>query len=75
MANDFIERIRERDRAEEERRAAARRVSVLVTRDGSTAQEIIFQRPPTLAELVARVGEDAYVLGVDISDGAPLAAE
>ncbi|MCB2117076.1 MAG: hypothetical protein KDE00_12455 [Rhodobacteraceae bacterium] len=78
---DFISRIRART-SEEERlrmeataRAAARRISVLVTRDGSTTDELFFETPPTLADLMARAGSGAFILGVNIDLQAPLAAE
>ncbi|MFN0113426.1 MAG: hypothetical protein ACKVPY_01985 [Paracoccaceae bacterium] len=44
--------------------ASLRRCRVLVTRDGEGTWEEWFERPPTLAELMARVGGSAYVVSV-----------
>jgi hypothetical protein len=35
---------------------------VLVTRDGAGAWEEVFDGPPTLADLIARIGPRAYVI-------------
>ncbi len=40
------------------------RVMVTVTRDGADTWDEVFDRPPTLAQLVARVGESSFVVGV-----------
>ena len=76
-ATDYIGRVRarvetdaERQRREAEARPAARHITVLVTRDGAESEELYFVSPPTLADLVARVGTGAYVLGVGL-DVAP----
>ncbi|MCB2109901.1 MAG: hypothetical protein H6895_10555 [Defluviimonas sp.] len=71
---DFIGRVRQRTHAEEERKLPQRRITVLVTRDGATAEELVFDHPPTLAELVAHAGSTSYVLGIAIEDH-PFAAE
>ncbi len=39
-------------------------VCIRVTGDGGTMRELIFDHPPTLAELVARSGSDAFVVSV-----------
>lgn len=82
-ATDFIGRIRarvetaeERRRREDARHPAAARITVLVTRDGAEAEELLFDRPPTLADLVARAGVGAYVLGIGVTETpVPMAAE
>lgn len=40
------------------------RVLVTVTRDGAGTWDEVFDRPPTLAQLAARVGESSFVVGV-----------
>lgn len=78
---DFIARIRartaetDRQRAGVESATPARTISVLVTHDGAAAEELVFDRPPTLADLVARAGTGAYILGVTIDAPSQLAAE
>lgn len=39
-------------------------VIVVPTRDGTTAEELLFDHPPTLADLVCRAGTDACILAV-----------
>ncbi|MFZ5709659.1 MAG: hypothetical protein ACOY4T_08255 [Pseudomonadota bacterium] len=41
-----------------------RECRVTVTRDGEGTWEERFERPPTLAELVSRVGPSAYVVAI-----------
>ena len=51
----------------ERRQAAlkgASKVCVQVTSDGQTISELIFDTPPTLAELVNRAGAGAFVLAI-----------
>ncbi|MEI2807983.1 hypothetical protein [Albidovulum sp.] len=74
-ATDFIGRVRERVETAEERRRretarhpAAARYTVLVTRDGTAAEELLFDRPPTLADLVARAGAGAFLLGIGVAE-------
>ena len=74
-ATDFIGRVRERVETAEERRRretarhpAAARYTVLVTRDGAMAEELLFDRPPTLADLVARAGAGAFLLGLGVAE-------
>lgn len=43
---------------------AASKVSVQITRDGRSVSELIFDTPPTLAQLVERAGADAFVLAI-----------
>lgn len=43
---------------------AASKVSVQITRDGQSVSELIFDTPPTLAQLVERAGADAFVLAI-----------
>lgn len=82
-ATDFIGRVRERVETAEERRRretarhpVAARYTVLVTRDGTMAEEILFDRPPTLADLVARAGAGAFLLGIGVTEmPAQVAAE
>lgn len=77
-ATDFIGRVRERVETAEERRRretalhpATARFTVLVTRDGTAEEELLFDRPPTLADLVARAGAGAFLLGIGVTE-APL---
>lgn len=74
-ATDFIGRVRERVETAEERRRretarypAAARYTVLVTRDGAMAEELLFDRPPTIADLVARAGAGAFLLGIGVAE-------
>jgi hypothetical protein len=76
-ATDFIGRIRarvetaeERQRREAAEHPATARISVLVTRDGAEAEELLFDRPPTLAEITARAGAGAYLLAIGMTGGA-----
>jgi hypothetical protein len=47
-----------------------------VTRDGIAAEELFFDAPPTLADLVARAGSGAYLLGIGLNETpARIAAE
>lgn len=55
------------DGLRERRRVAlktASKVSVQITRDGQSVSELIFDTPPTLAQLVERAGADAFVLAI-----------
>lgn len=70
-ATDYIGRVRARAETAAEQRghraaepATPDRFIVVVTRDGTTAEELLFDRPPTLADIVCRVGTDAYILAV-----------
>ncbi|MFN6952290.1 MAG: hypothetical protein ACK4NE_06830 [Albidovulum sp.] len=82
-ATDYIRRVRARSETaarqphgEAAGRTAINRFVVLVTRDGSTIEELPFERPPTLGDLLTRVGADAYVLGISAaSTAARIAAE
>ena len=40
------------------------RCCVVLTNDGRDTREVIFDRPPTIGELEARVGPDAWVVSV-----------
>jgi hypothetical protein len=54
-------------RARARRRRALEAITeccVTVTEDGHTTWDEVFQRPPTLGDLVARVGKDAFVVAV-----------
>ncbi len=44
--------------------AGLRQCRVLVTEDGAGTWEELFDRPPTLGQLIARVGPRAYIVGV-----------
>lgn len=51
------------------RRRALRRISrfaVLVTYDGVTTEELIFDAAPTLAQIAARVGDGAFIVAVGL---------
>lgn len=79
-ATDYIGRVRARagTAAEPSTKAAkpgAGRIAVLVTRDGTRAEELLFERPPTLADLIARAGADSYVLAVGVAEAIQHAAE
>ncbi len=55
------------DDLRERRRAAlkaASKVSVQITSDGQSVRELIFDTPPTLAQLVERAGAEAFVLAI-----------
>lgn len=55
------------DELRERRRAAlkaASKVSVQVTTDGQSVSELIFDMPPTLAQLVEQAGANAFVLAI-----------
>jgi hypothetical protein len=55
------------NRAREGRRRALERITsfvVIVTHDGVTTWEEVFDRPPTLEQIAARVGSGAFVLGM-----------
>lgn len=74
-ATDFIGRVRARVETAEERQRreaapgpAVARITVLVTRDGAEAEELLFDRPPTLADLVARAGAGAFLLGIGVTE-------
>lgn len=74
-ATDYIARMRARADIERETRlrAAARaeegraRVVVLLTRDGSRSEELRFDHPPTLGDLVGLAGTGAYLLGIGMT--------
>lgn len=79
-ATDFIGLVRARAGTSAERQTAAAwpgggRIAVLVTRDGTNMEELLFERPPTLADLLARAGADSYVLGIGVTDRMQHAAE
>lgn len=82
-ATDYIRRVRARSETAARQqpgdaagRTAANRFVVLVTRDGRTIEELLFERPPTLGDLFTRVGADAYILGVSAaSTSVRIAAE
>ena len=77
---DYIGRMRQQRLAEElrdRRREAIRavsQVSVQVTSDGKSVDELIFDRPPTLAELMESAGPDSYVIAIERLHRAPKAA-
>lgn len=55
------------EKARKGRRRAVSRISkfaVTVTHDGVATEELIFDRAPTLAEIAARVGDQAFVVSV-----------
>ena len=55
------------EKARKGRRRALRRIShfaVLVTYDGVTTEEIIFEAAPTLSQIAARTGQDAYIVSI-----------
>ncbi|MEZ5778123.1 MAG: hypothetical protein R3E44_07155 [Paracoccaceae bacterium] len=73
---DYLGRLR-RQRLEEEMRdrrlaaiKAAARVSVQVTSDGVTVNELRFEAPPTLGQLIEQAGADAFVISVERLRGA-----
>lgn len=79
-ATDFIGLVRARAGTATERQTttawpAAGRIAVLVTRDGTRSEELLFERPPTLADLIARAGEGAYLLGIGVTETLQHAAE
>jgi hypothetical protein len=56
-------------RAREGRRQAVAKIShccVTVTRDGRSTREEIFDKTPTLGQLMARVGPDYYVVSISM---------
>lgn len=69
------------------RRRALRRISrfaVLVTYDGVATEELIFDNAPTVAQIAARAGEEAFIVSISLKRkslreriglGLPLAAE
>lgn len=68
---DYLGRVREqrleqeaRDRRQAAIRAAAR-VSVQVATAGGVVRELLFDEPPTLAELIEMAGGNAAVLSVE----------
>lgn len=73
ISDDLINRLstetgrRLMSRARDGRRRAVAKIShccVTVTRDGKNTQEEMFDKTPTLGELVARVGPDFYVVSI-----------
>lgn len=83
-ATNFIERVRARGdaaRAAQQRASETGRpmISVSITRDGATTEELFFDSPPTLGQIATRAGIGAYVLSIDIQKTlapvAPVAAE
>ena len=55
------------EKARKGRRRALRRIShfaVLVTYDGVTTEEITFETAPTLSQIAARTGQDAYIVSI-----------
>jgi len=61
LAQRMADDVRERRRAALK---AASKVSIQITRDGLSVSELIFDMPPTLAQLVERAGADAFVLSI-----------
>jgi len=62
-----LHRTRMEERMRERREVALRaasKVRVQITRDGTTVDELLFDTPPTLADLIARAGSDAFVLAI-----------
>jgi hypothetical protein len=75
ISEDLIDRLstetgrRLSSHARSRRRSALTRItrySYVTTEDGKTTKELTFERPPTLAELVERVGDRAFVVSVAI---------
>ena len=73
VSNELIERLstevgrRLKEHARLGRRMALARISrfcVTVTMDGDRTQDEYFDRTPTLAEIVERVGAEAYVVSI-----------
>jgi hypothetical protein len=65
LDDEIGRRLLEQGRARRKRALAAiAEVRVLVTTDGDDAWEEVFDRPPTLGQLVARVGTTAFVVSV-----------
>ena len=57
------------ERAREGRKAAVAKIShccVTVTRDGRTLREEMFDKTPTLGQIVDRVGPECYVVSVEM---------
>jgi hypothetical protein len=73
VSNDLIERLSTEtgrmmiDRARQGRRRALARISrvcVTVTTDGKTTREELFDKTPTLGDIVERVGPDAFIVSI-----------
>jgi hypothetical protein len=65
LSSEAGRRLSEKSRAGRAKAIAGlRQCRVLVTQDGAGTWEEMFDRPPTLAQLVARVGPRAYVVGI-----------
>lgn len=65
LSTEVGRRLTEKARAGR-RRAVAQisRCCVTLTRDGQTTFEEFFDRTPTLGELAARAGQDAYIISL-----------
>ncbi len=45
-----------------------RRFVVQVTRDGSDVQKLVFDRPPSIGAIAARVGTEPYVVSIEVME-------
>lgn len=75
IAEDLIDRLASetRERLEDTGRKGRRRAlsviqecRILLTEDGNDTWEEVFDRPPTLAQLMARAGAGAFVVAVSM---------
>ncbi|SPH17058.1 hypothetical protein DEA8626_00572 [Defluviimonas aquaemixtae] len=69
--NDFIGRLRRKlgtDAGKTKPEGPARRFIVQVTRDGRDVQRLVFDHPPSIGAIAARVGTEPYVVSVEVME-------